>query len=81
MRNMIHYVKFRLPTGGAGLPANLAKNRIYTSVKSVCEAQGIPFSVETVGYTLDIHFENYADLCLFMLSYDQVSHKCSVVSY
>lgn len=81
MRKLVHYVKFNLPTGGSGIPAKLVKNRIYHSVKSVCDLQGIPFSTETQGYTLDIHFDNYSDLCLFMLSYDQVSHKCRVVSY
>jgi hypothetical protein len=64
------YAKFRLPTGGAGLPASMHKNKIAKSVREWAEPKDIEVEFETEGYTLNVRFESKDDLMMFKLSYN-----------
>ena len=81
MRKIVKYIKFRLPTGGGGLPANMHKNKIANSVRSWAQPRNIPVSFETEGYTFNVYFETEAEIAQFMLSYEPEYGKPSVVSY
>ncbi len=64
------YAKFRLPTGGAGLPAMMHRNKIAKSVREWAEPKDIKVEFETEGYTLNVRFESKEDLMMFKLSYN-----------
>lgn len=77
----VKYLKFRLPTGGAGLPATMHKNKIAKCVKSYTEPNSINVEFETEGYTLNVYFESNTDLAQFLLLYSNEYGKPSVLSY
>jgi hypothetical protein len=81
MRKIVKYIKFRLPTGGAGLPAQMHKNKIAKSVRAWAEPRDIPIEFESEGYTLNVYFDTEQDIAQFMLSYEPEYGKPSVVSY
>jgi len=72
------YAKFRLPTGGAGLPASMHKNKIAKSVREWADTKDITVEFETEGYTLNVRFSSEEDLMMFKLSYSTISEPfCS----
>lgn len=74
-------MKFRLPTGGAGLPAMMHKNKIARSVKEWADPRNINVSFETKGYTFNVYFDTMDDIAQFMISYVPEYGKPDVVSY
>ncbi len=78
---LVKYLKFRLPTGGAGLPAQMHKNKIAKCVRGYAEPVGIDVKFETEGYTLNVYFESNTDLAQFLLLYSNEYGKPRVLSY
>ena len=81
MRKIVQYVKFKLPTGGAGLPAMMHKNKIARSVKQWAKPRNVNVSFETEGYTFNVYFDTIEDIAQFLLSYEPEYGKPQVVSY
>ena len=81
MRKIVQYIKFKLPTGGAGLPAMMHKSKIARSVREWAKPRDINVSFETEGYTFNVYFDSIEDIAQFLLSYDPVYGKPKVVSY
>jgi hypothetical protein len=73
----IPYAKFRLPTGGNGLPAMLHKNKIAKSINEWAKPKHINIEYETEGYTLNVRFGNQEDLMMFKLSYTPLKDSFS----
>ena len=81
MRKIAQYIKFNLPTGGAGMPAMMHRGKIARSIKEWADPRNVNFSYETEGYTFNVYFDSTADIAQFLMSYEPVYGKPRGVSY
>ena len=81
MKKIVKYLKFKLPTGGAGLPATMHKNKIAKCVNEYVKPVDINVRFETEGYTLNVYFDSNTDLAQFLMLYSNEYGKPTVLSY
>ena len=67
---LIKVLEFDLPSGGGGLPAQMARYKILQKFKELENSHRLIYKCKTVGYRLDVWYEKESDYTLFFLLYD-----------
>jgi hypothetical protein len=70
-RTKRRYIRFNLPTGGAGMPAQMHRGRITNAVNKWSNTYDIDVSFNTVGYELHLSFQSDPELAQFILTFDE----------
>ena len=70
-RTKRRYIRFNLPSGGGGMPAQMHRGRISNAVNKWSKNYGIEVSFKTVGYELHLSFQSDPELAQFILTFDE----------
>ena len=66
----IRLLEFDLPSGGGGMAAQMARYKILKKFKELQDKHNLQYRSMTVGYKLEVWFENDEDYVIFFLAYD-----------
>lgn len=66
----VRLLEFDLPSGGGGMAAQMARYKILKKFKELQDTHHIQYKSMTVGYKLEVWFENEEDYMIFFLAYN-----------
>ena len=70
-RTKRRYIRFNLPSGGGGMPAQMHRAKISNAVNRWSKNYDIEVNFKTVGYELHLSFQSDSELAQFILTFDE----------
>ena len=67
---LVKVLEFDLPSGAGGMAPQMARYKIIKKFNELQKHHGLAYKSKTVGYTLNVWFENESYYTMFFLLYE-----------